>query len=377
MKVPVVSMRPSHLRVLFAATRSNYSYSTLHYTLQPKKVVIHNSDAGADDFVTSCLLARDPSVHLQAICITNADCVPQFALSAHAKLVQFLRSNDNKNNNNNTETSSSPPIPFGLSSSRCFNTFPWKWRADTIRIDETPSLNNNSMNNISTVTPWLEFTGDALLESILEKSAYDDEKVYIVATGPLTTLASVFERKPALMDHVAALHWMGGALDVPGNVEGTDANVLHPKASSEKAEWNAFADAFAVDWILKHAAATFDIHIVPLDVCNHAKLTTNFLEALRQSHDSKYAQFVFECYQSVSDLELYHMWDVVTAATLTQPELFEKPTTESLRIQTCAEDHGALRRDTSDDGRKVLVYKRFKNDNVEAFRQYVLKMMDA
>ncbi len=191
----------------------------------------------------------------------------------------------------------------------------------------------------------------------------------IVATGPLTTLSDILKNHPDLKSKIRALYWMGGAIHVPGNI--TDA-LINKKALNDKAEWNVFADAFAADWIFNHT--TFDIFLIPLDVTNYAKITPAFLDELqkRKERGFVHADFILGAYQTICDLGLYYMWDVVTAAAFTHPEFFEEPRITKLKVQTTQVDHGAIICD--DDGRDVHVYLRFKDDEITPFHQYILDL---
>lgn len=308
--------------------------------------VIHSSDAGADDYVTTCVLALDPKVDLSAIVVTNADCIPEYALSAYGKLVSLLNR----------------PTPYGLSESRTWNQFPWLWREDTIRVSEI-----NCLAPFENIQPQLIFDGDRLFVETLQNSR--ENEVVIIATGPLTTLADILKSHPHLESKIQALYWMGGAINVPGNI--TDA-LINKKALNDRAEWNVFADVFAADWIFKHT--TFDIFLIPLDVTNYAKITPKFLEGLQKRKEKgfKCADFILSAYQAVCELELYYMWDVVAAVAFMHPEFFEEPILTKLKVRTTQIDHGAIICD--DQGRDVNVYFRFKDDNISPFHEYILDL---
>jgi purine nucleosidase len=311
--------------------------------------VIHSSDAGADDYVTTCVLALDPKVDMSAIVVTNADCIPEYALSAYGKLILFLDQS----------------IPYGLSDSRTWNQFPWLWREDTIRVNEI-----NCLASYEHIQPQLIFNGDRLFIETLQSSK--ENEVVIIATGPLTTLADILKSHSHLKSKIRALYWMGGAINVPGNI--ADA-LIDKKALNDKAEWNVFADAFSADWIFNHT--TFDIFLIPLDVTNYAKITPKFLEGLQNHKEKgfKCADFILSAYQSVCDLGLYYMWDVVTAVAFTHPEFFEEPIITKLVVRTTQVDHGAIICD--DQGREVHVYFRFKDDDITLFHQYIQDLASA
>lgn len=308
--------------------------------------VIHSSDAGADDYVTTCILALDPKVDMNAVVVTNADCIPEYALSAYGKLFSLLNQS----------------IPYGLSASRTWNQFPWLWREDTIRVNEI-----NCLAPYEHIQPQLIFNGDRIFIETLQNSK--ENEVVIIATGPLTTLSDILKSHSDLKSKIRALYWMGGAINVPGNI--TDA-LINKKALNDKAEWNVFADAFAADWIFSHTM--FDIFLIPLDVTNYAKITSEFLEGLQKLKEKGFmcADFILSAYQAICQLELYYMWDVVTAVAFTHPEFFEEPILTKLKVQTTQVDHGAIICD--DQGRDVHVYFRFKDDDIIPFHQYILDL---
>lgn len=61
------------------------------------------------------------------------------------------------------------------------------------------------------------------------------ERLTLVFTGPLTNLAAALDLWPELEDRIERLYWMGGAVDVPGNVSPPEA----PGADGS-AEWNCY-----------------------------------------------------------------------------------------------------------------------------------------
>lgn len=319
------------------------AYTSLAESLQ----VIHLSDGGADDFVTTCVVALDQEADLKGVVITNADCVPEFAVSSYKKLFRLLNQS----------------IPCGISHSKSWNQFPWSWRADTIRLGEIESF-----AAYGDIHPEHSFIGDQLLVDVLNKAK--EKEMIVLATGPLNTLADVLKQYPHLENRIHSMYWMGGAVDVPGNLRDAE---IHPAALNDEAEWNAFADAFSVDWVFENT--TFDIYLIPLDVTNHAKVSQDFLVRLDNlsKNGSRIAQFVSEAYRSVWELGAYYMWDVVAGMAMLHPDSFEKPVDEMLKIRTDLDSHGALIRDQ--EGRLVHVYYEFKDGDPERFFDRFLEYM--
>lgn len=307
--------------------------------------IIHSSDGGVDDFATTALIAaaqeRKNAFDFPAVIITNADCEPISALSACQKTVKFLKMN----------------TQAALSSSKVWNQFPWKWRMDSKAIDQMHCLENQ--------TAHPEFPID---NGLLEEALMKANEVKIIATGPLTTIADVFKARPELMEKVSELHWMGGALDVPGNI--LFSPEIPKELLNERAEWNVFCDPEAADWIFQNTS--FAIYLYPLDISEET-IPNDFMKILKRKKATAYSTYVSQCYKIVENVEGYRMWDVAAAAGVLFPEVLELPVKEKLRIDLRFEEQGALVRD--DRGREVFVYKKFKDNDPNNFYKAVANLL--
>jgi len=313
--------------------------------------IIHSSDGGVDDFATTALIAaaEERNQHAQtfdfpAVIITNADCEPLSALAAGLKTVQFLKMN--------TEVA--------LSSSRVWNQFPWQWRLNSNEVDQIPCLKSHRVDPDLFSLPQ----GNPLLVDTLMKA----DEVKIIATGPLTTIADVFKAHPELIEKVSELHWMGGAIDIAGNI------LVSPEFPQEllndKAEWNVFCDPEAADWVFKNTS--FAIYLYTLDISEQT-FPNHFIKILKQKKATLHSTYVSECYKIVENIETYRMWDVVAAAGILFPEVLKLPDREKLRVDVSFRNQGAVLRD--DQGREVFVYKEFKDNNPIHFYEAVANLL--
>lgn len=308
--------------------------------------IIHSSDGGVDDFATTALIAaaeekqmEDIAFDFPAVIITNADCEPISAFSACLKTVKAL----------NMKTQA------GLSSSRVWTQFPWVWRAHSHFINELSFLHGHEVDH-NTLQP----NGNHLFVEVLNSS----QEVKIVATGPLTTIADVFKAHPDLIQKVTELHWMGGALDIPGNI--MDSPEIPKNLLNENAEWNVFADPESADWIFRNTS--FAIYIYPLDISDKT-YPNDFMNILNRKNASLHSRYVSDCYQLVENIPEYRMWDVVAAAGVLFPHVLQPPVKENLRVETGFKNHGAFFRDNQ--GREVFVYKAFKDNDPNHFYEAV------
>jgi purine nucleosidase len=193
----------------------------------------------------------------------------------------------------------------------------------------------------------------------------EDKPVTLLITCPLTPLGDVLKESPDLEKGIGRLIWMGGAVHVKGNL---DPNTIPAEIANPGAEWNAFWDPHAVDWIFQNTS--FPIVMLPLDVTDQAQITDEFREKLeRQAANYQYSDLVHQSYALVRDDPYYEMWNTTTTTYLPHPEFFEEPQTMKLEVETEGFDQGTIRQ--SPGGRQVEVVLGFVQK--EAFYRYLLE----
>ena len=140
--------------------------------------------------------------------------------------------------------------------------------------------------------------------------------VTILTLGPLTNLAETLLADPQLVQQIAMVYIMGGALDVPGNL---GELMLWPK--NPYAEWNFYADPHAVDLVLRSGAP---ITLIPLDETNRHPLTKSFYERLVREAKGDSGNFIVRLLRRLRRLlgkRTFYFWDPLAAVVATQPEI--------------------------------------------------------
>jgi inosine-uridine nucleoside N-ribohydrolase len=136
------------------------------------------------------------------------------------------------------------------------------------RIDAKSVHGNDGLGdtNILSKSSSKKLYGDAI-QFILEKVKSGEVKT-IVATGPLTNIATAFQADKESMSLLDELVIMGGAIFQPGNID-------------RRSEFNFYADPHAADYVLQQPVKKI---LIPLDVTHQVILTPNHL---RQMPDNK------------------------------------------------------------------------------------------
>jgi purine nucleosidase len=314
--------------------------------------VIFNHDAAIDEYMAMIILSTMEDVEFAGTVITNADCIAGPAMLVAEKIRTFM---------------ARPDLPLSLSAARGWNAFPWAYRGDCIKAGNVGVLRDAVPDAASVVHE----SGEQWLTDQLENA--DDNSITMLVNCPLTTLRDVLdtERGAQLAAKIERLIWMGGAIDVPGNL---DPATIPPAIANPYAEWNAFWDPPAVDWVFKNTE--FPIIVFPLDLTNQAAITPGFLsKLLKQARHSRYSELAFQLYGLVFTEAFYDMWDVATTCFIPHPEFYAPPEPMKLEIVTAGAKEGALVQTAN--GRPVEVVFNFSSDDGKSnFYDYVLNQLN-
>ena len=336
--------------MLFALVLSSYacapgtSESTLRRPDNRQPVVfIHGGTI--DDFISYLLLTTMEEYDLRGVILTNTDTIASYAMQIQWKLMELI---DEDN------------LAVGLSDARGWNPFPWLYRSDAIRQYKIDALSEVTDN-----PDWPPYPdGDLLLYNLLVKAVESHTPITLLITCPLTTLSDLLKENPDLEDGIAEIIWMGGAINVNGNL---DRNTIPAEVANPGAEWNAFWDPYAVDWIFKNTS--FPIILFPLDVTDQAPITKDMMETLKErAITSSYSELVYQSYKLTSDEPFFEMWNTLTTSYLAHPEFFGDPITMKLEIETEGSAQGAILK--APNGRQIDVVLNLSDK--DGFYDYVL-----
>jgi len=264
-------------------------------TPSAKTPVLFIHDGGVDDYLALALLLTIDHIDLRAIVVTPADCYIKPAVSATRKILDLAGRSQ---------------IPVAESTIRGLNPFPRLFRRDAFTVDHLPVLNERD----GIVAPRIDEPGQHYVARLL--SAVDPSQPWtVLETGPFSTLAAALDLAPGCERGIREILWMGGALDVRGNI---DASLEAGQDGS--AEWNVYFDPPAAARVFESGVP---ITLCPLDLTNRVPITSEFVRRLCRMRRHPLCELAASCYALVMHQD-YFAWDVLTTAALGRPDLFRR-----------------------------------------------------
>jgi inosine-uridine nucleoside N-ribohydrolase len=269
--------------------------------------VLIDTDMSQDDWMAILYLLQHSEVEVLAITLTGAGiahCDPGV-----------------QNTMNLLALAGNPEIPVTCGRETPLegnHAFPDQWREGPDAMLGLPLPENTS--------PLLEIAAVELLTNTIQNSS---DKITLVALGPLTNLAEAFTAKPTLVENVAMVYIMGGAVNVPGTVW------IPGVVEDPVAEWNIWVDPLAALQVLESGVP---ITLVPLDASNDVPLTYKFHREYEDTAATPEAKFVIDVTKILSGSQGYYFWDPLAAAIATDESL----TTIEERTLTVVTEEGAL-----------------------------------
>ncbi len=306
-----------------------------------QRTILFDHDGGVDDLLSLMMVLAMPHIKLAGVVITPADCFLRPAVSATLKILRLFDRLD---------------IEVSEGHLHGINHFPRAWRKHAYAVDALPILNESIAPLADPVTE----AGHNFLARKLHEAA---EPVTVLITGPVSNLAHTLAVEPELADQIDEVVWMGGALNVPGNVRDYEHD--------GSAEWNVYWDPSSAHQLWQTGVS---IRLFPLDATDTVPVTMDFLQRLAQQRRYPLSDLAGQCWAmtvgTIPSYEyIYHMWDTLTTGYLGAPELmtFRQAHTEVL-------PSGASAGRTKEVERGGTVVQVAETIKVQAFLDYILAL---
>ena len=288
---------------------------------QNKKPIIFSNDAAIDDVIALLYLLAHPECELAGITVTGAGEAHGYCGAQNiARLCHYL---GYKN------------IPIAYSGDRkdpyCHPFPDWlRGLADNLIINLPISAAGATKISANSL---------ALIKQILDANY---EPCLILATGPLTDIAAFIQQYPEYQSKIEKIVIMGGAVDVPGNIQAIDEN-----SDNTVAEWNIYADPQAAKIVFESA---LNIELVSLDATNQVPMTEAFYNSLG-SVNSKSCKIMHTLLTDLINhlpggmpafVKDFYLWDPLAAMLALERHLAERKTyTLKIDLSTAQTAHSA------------------------------------
>jgi inosine-uridine nucleoside N-ribohydrolase len=140
-------------------------------------------------------------------------------------------------------------------------------------------------------------------------------EVTVVLLGAHTDLALALREDPGLAQRIRAVHTMGGAVYVQGNIYQE-----YRAIKNETAEWNLWLDYQAAAEVF---AAGIPLTVVPLDATNLVRVDASYAGLFASEAVSSAAEAIVQLWKSQSSWSPsgFYIWDAVAAVALTLPDI--------------------------------------------------------
>lgn len=291
----------------------NVNASSVDKASTTQTPLIFDDDGSQDGMTALVFLLQDPKFDIKAITISQGLAHPnQFGNNLMRMLTRL--------NVTGIPVSVGREVPLAGN-----NTFPDEFRIDSDKFwtpfVTLPDKALETVDNRDAVT---------LIIDTLKQSS---EPVTIFSAGPLTNIAEALRRDPTIVKNIAALHIMGGAVFVPGNLSEHLDLVLK---QNQVSEFNIWVDPVAANEVFSSGIPIF---ITPLDATNQIQFSRGDQEAWQASRTpegiiaAELLDFALSVISENDPLIPNPVWDLVAAINLSEPS-FCKETPLHIKIDT-------------------------------------------
>jgi inosine-uridine nucleoside N-ribohydrolase len=317
---------------LFCLVMSQLSYATRHFII--------DTDLGSDDAIAILYLLQRPDIKIDAITVVgNGEVACEPALRNLQGLLQLMQQ-------------ANIPIACGretpLVGQHRFPTYLSREQATLSGTHLLLPKTNPMVSSLSAV--------DLLIKTLNQAT----QPVTLLAIGPLTNLAEAFEKAPQIKNNIQGIFIMGGAVFVPGNING-----LEPTSKNKVAEWNIYIDPVAADKVFQQS---LPITLVSLDITNQVPLSMAFYKKLERNRHTAATQYVYALLTGnlhwIRENNFY-FWDPL-AAIIASDESIATFSYQPLKVSVTPELESGMTAVNQAEGQPIRIVTAIDKKRVEA-----------
>jgi inosine-uridine nucleoside N-ribohydrolase len=273
--------------------------------------VLIDTDVDIDDWMAILYLSMHPNVDFRGITTTGVGACHLTPGTRNAlNLLQLMGKPD-------------VPVAKGTNAPLSYsNVFPTSIRGPIDAVYNVP-LPTNPNGPVSQSA--VDFLRATLMAS--------PDPMTILAIGGGTNLGTLLHHHPDVAPKIERIVMMGGAVNVPGNV-----NVVDADYTNKVAEWNFFLDPLGGQYLFDSGVP---VTLIPLDASDKVPLNLPFYDRIQQRHTTPQAAFIYQTL--TADIPFvqsgdFFFWDPLAAAVLTDPSLASGKTMKLRVVQELDEE---------------------------------------
>ena len=253
-----------------------------------RKVII-DCDPGIDDAIALCMALFEPTIDILAITATEG-CVDAERATSNLQLI--LHAID-------------PPKYPQIGGASPAENRP--------AVDTRYLHGDNGLGNIDFGEAASLHNRQSSSKVIHDIVRANPGEVTILALGPLTNIASAFQRDPSLAEEVDRIVMMGGSVNCIGNV-------------TAAAEFNLYYDPIAADIVFRSRTTKT---LIPLDVTRQVVMGMDFMDQLPETYTNvglflkRVLPFFFRAFRERMGMEGIVLNDAIAYLSLIHPEIVE------------------------------------------------------
>ena len=287
-------------------------------TVREVRNVILDVDTSVDDIMSVLYLLQDSGITIRAITISNGVAPADSGLEIVLRLLDLTGHTD-------------IPVALGaLHPLKGNNAFPLQWQ---------PSVSKPFGLNLPPHT--LKASNDSAGSIIIKMLEKYKGNIDILALGPMTNVAAVFQTNPSLTRNINLILVSDGAVYVEGGIY-----TEYPAVNNRVSGWNLWVDPLAAGVIFRSGA---DVILVPLDItAMHGRDPLLLTHSLAEKYKARAAGIIGK---SMADLmnnwvRSYHymglpgdslkgvpIWDLVACMVYRHPEIALEWQERNIRIR--------------------------------------------
>ena len=196
-------------------------------------------------------------------------------------------------------------VPIVVSDVKPINDFPEDFKQISIKATYLPTLLNIEYEKENELDIEASEHMYLTAKKIFEES---QEKLTLLITGPPSTLCKAIKNHPDIKNYIEEVFWMGGAIDVMGNIE-----------ISPYSEYNAYWDPSSTKAFIESG---IPIKIISLDSTNSVPLNKDLLTKLAKIsgryNGANLANelFAIAFFVDPDGYDTYYAWDCLASMAL-------------------------------------------------------------